>query len=277
MTYASIMVHLDGSARATHRLEVAARLAAAQGCRLSGLFAIFEPDPAWFYLMEDAARYIEADRRHHHAVCDGVRRKFHEVTKALDLDAEWRETQGFPIPAVLRHVREADLVVAGQFDSGDPAGFIAPQFLETVVLEAGRPVLVVPHAGTFTSLGQRVVLAWNGSRESARALHDAVPLMTAGRVRVLCAPPPSGLRPDAAPASHAASALSRHGIAHEVEHGTSGSDLAVGEQLLSRAADFGADLIVMGAYGRGRLRELVLGGVTHTLLQSMTVPVLMSH
>lgn len=84
-------------------------------------------------------------------------------------------------------------------------------------------------------------------------------------------------RPDATPVGHAVRVLERQGVTVEVEHGPGGADLAIGELILSRAADFGADLIVMGAYGHGRLRELVLGGVTRVVLQSMTVPVLFSH
>jgi nucleotide-binding universal stress UspA family protein len=109
-------------------------------------------------------------------------------------------------------------------------------------------------------------------------LHDAIPLIAGAQATILSAQTvPDEIPADATSASHAARVLMRHGVTVNVEHAVGGSDLATGELLLSRAADFNADLIVMGAYGHGRLRELVLGGVTRTLLASMTVPVLMSH
>nr|WP_082055012.1 universal stress protein [Cupriavidus basilensis] len=97
-----------------------------------------------------------------------------------------------------------------------------------------------------------------------------------GHAKVFCAQG-AGARPDAGLPRHAVAALESHGVHADIEYCQEGSDIAIGETLLSRAADFGADLAVMGAYGQGRLRELVLGGVTQTLLDTMTVPVLMSH
>jgi nucleotide-binding universal stress UspA family protein len=109
-----------------------------------------------------------------------------------------------------------------------------------------------------------------------RALHDAMPLIAGGQARGLCAQG-AGARPDAIPPGHAVAALASHGVHADIEHCQEGLDIAIGETLLTRAADFGADLVVMGAYGCGRPRELVLGGVTRTLLDTMTIPLLMSH
>ena len=146
------------------------------------------------------------------------------------------------------------------------------------MLSCGRPVLVVPYAGNFADVGRRVLVAWNGRREAARALHDAMFLLAdAEAVTVIEIDPPApGVAAPAASAAQLAAALMRRGIAAKAETETSG-DIGVGDLLLSRTADLGADLIVMGAYGHSRVREFVLGGVSRDLFRHMTVPVLMSH
>jgi len=278
MPYESILVHLDASQCALRRLELAAGLAVANGCRLIGLFAGFVPDPAWFSIVQGASQFVveEIDRRHR--LREEVRQRFEAAVRELPVEAEWRTVEGEPVTMALREAREAALIVAGQHDPDNTDSFVAPQFLEALILETGRPVLVIPFAGEFPTVGKRALVAWNGGREVARALHDAMPLMAGAQAKILTSQTSAKeMRADATPSDHAARALMRHGIAAEVEHAPGGSDLKIGELLLSRAADFSADLIVMGAYGHGRLRELVVGGVTRTLLQSMTVPVLMSH
>ncbi|MGA3951978.1 universal stress protein [Ralstonia nicotianae] len=279
MTYASVMVHLDRSERAMHRLELAVRYAQAHHARLIAVYASFAPSPSWFYMMEGAARYLEEDRYRRDGVRDVVHGRFRDATKALSLETEWRSVEGDPVALVLREAREADLLIVGQRDPDDPESFVAADFVETLILEAGRPVLVVPYAGRFTTVAQRVLVAWNGGRESARALHDAMPLMQGGAVQVLQM---IDDRPrhwaEETTIGQVARALRAHGIDSTVEEAICvDSDVAIGEMLLSRAADFNADLIVTGAYGHSRLRELVLGGVTRTLLNTMTAPVLMSH
>ncbi|CAH0445747.1 universal stress protein [Ralstonia pseudosolanacearum] len=279
MTYASVMVHLDRSERAMHRLELAIRYAQAHHARLIAVYASFAPSPNWFYMMEGVGRYWEEDRNRRDGVRDVVHERFRDATKALPLETEWRSVDGDPVALVLREAREADLLIVGQRDPADPESFVAADFVETLIIEAGRPVLVVPYAGSFTTVAQRLLVAWNGGRESARALHDAIPLMPEATVHVL-------QMMDGHPRHWAeettlgqvARALKAHGVDSTVEEAScAGPDVAIGEMLLSRAADFNADLIVMGAYGHSRLRELVLGGVTRTLLNTMTVPVLMSH
>jgi nucleotide-binding universal stress UspA family protein len=123
-----------------------------------------------------------------------------------------------------------------------------------------------------------VVIAWNSAREAARAVHDAMPLLIAAEaVTVLTIDPREGPQGHGElPGADISLHLARHGVKAQVER-TVSADLPVGEVLLSRLADLGADLLVMGAYGHSRMRELLLGGATRSLLQSMTVPVLMSH
>jgi nucleotide-binding universal stress UspA family protein len=137
-------------------------------------------------------------------------------------------------------------------------------------------VLIVPRYGVFGTVGERVLIAWNGSREATRAAHDALPLLKrATKVTVLSIDPDHDSQ-RRVPSADITLHLARHGVAAEADS-TVALDIAVGDVLLSRAADLGADLIVMGGYGHSRVREMVLGGATRHLLQHMTVPVLMSH
>lgn len=280
MTYASVMVHLDASESAAHRLHLAMEYAWEHNAKLIGVYAGFMPSPNWFYMMEGAARYLEEDRNRRNTLRDVVHAHFREATQRLGEQAEWRAVEGDPLALVLREAREADLLIVGQRNPDDPSSFVAAEFIETLLLESGRPVLVVPYAGRFTSVAKRLLVAWSGGRESARALHDAMPLMPGTTVHVLqmttSERPPHWAEDTTV--GQVVRALKAHGIEATAEEARCvESDAAIGETLLSRAADFNADLIVMGAYGHSRLRELVLGGVTRTLLATMTVPVLMSH
>ncbi|WP_432262203.1 universal stress protein [Cupriavidus sp. TMH.W2] len=278
MAYDSILVHLDGNRQAMQRLQIAARLATASQCPLIGLLAGRVPDPGWFYLMNNAQRCLAEDQERRRLRRENMRCAFAAATQDLPLACDWRTVDRDPVTLALREAREAGLIVSGQYDADNAEGPVARQLLEALLLESGRPTLVVPCAGVFPSVGARVLVAWNGSRESARAVHDALPLVAGARACMLSAG--NGAREpraDATPVSHAVRLLERRGVSVEVAHGPGGSDLAVGELILSRASDFGADLVVMGAYGHGRLRELVLGGVTRLVLESMTVPVLFSH
>ncbi|MGN5480870.1 universal stress protein [Cupriavidus basilensis] len=131
----------------------------------------------------------------------------------------------------------------------------------------------------FPHPGKNVLVAWNGSREAARAIHDALPFLRRARTVDVV----SWSQPDASPSQwlspprHAIEWLARHQVPARLHDCKAAGGDDPGQMLLSFAADQGSDLIVMGAYGHGRMRELVLGGVTRTLLESMTVPVLLSH
>jgi nucleotide-binding universal stress UspA family protein len=165
--------------------------------------------------------------------------------------------------------------VIGQPHAADASG-VEPDFAERLLLSGGRPLLIVPYAGEFGDVGKRALVAWNASREAARAVTDAIPLLREAQGVQIVAFDPEGAAHGEIPGADIGLYLARHGIKVTVSQQTA-PDVDVGNQLLSRAAELGSDLIVMGGYGHSRLRELVLGGVTRTLLGSMTVPVLMSH
>jgi nucleotide-binding universal stress UspA family protein len=172
------------------------------------------------------------------------------------------------------HGRYADLLVLGQDDpESDNAGL-----LETVLFDSGRPVLAIPFAGNFNSIGKRVLVGWNASREASRALHDALPLIAkADTTTVFLANPKRGLGAHGEePGADIARHLARHGLMVEVAKAVA-DDVSDSALLLNHASDMGADLLVMGAYGHSRLREFILGGVTRSLLREMTIPVLLSH
>jgi nucleotide-binding universal stress UspA family protein len=137
-------------------------------------------------------------------------------------------------------------------------------------------VLFVPYTGRFRDIGKRVLVAWNASREAARAVSDALPILAQAQSVEVVAFDPDGADHGEVAGADIALFLARHGVKASAAR-QSAPDIDVGSQILSRVADSNADLLVMGGYGHSRLRELALGGATRTVLDSMTLPVLMAH
>ena len=173
-----------------------------------------------------------------------------------------------------RLARRFDLAIVGQ---GDPeAGAVETVIVETTLFESGRPLIIVPYIQKAPLKLDRVMVCWDGSRAAARAIADAMPLFErAGNIEVVTVTNERGKR-DSVEGADMGQHLARHGLKVEVTRIAPG-DVDVIDALLSHAADSGADFMVMGGYGHSRLREFVLGGVTRSMLRTMTVPTLMSH
>jgi nucleotide-binding universal stress UspA family protein len=282
MALKDVLVHLDPTPRSAARLEVAARLAVKHGAHLTGLHVIDIPSANYFYgaampfVPANPEEIVQRIRAEATEAAGPVETGFRDCLRRNSLQGEWRLTEGAPSATVALHARYADLTMIGQPNRDEPQD--ADAVLVTTVMTSGRPVLAVPFAGEFPTIGERVLVAWNASREAARALNDALPLLIgAKQVTVLAINPQRGVGGHGdVPAADISLHLARHGLKAEAAH-TVARDIADGEALLSYAADIGADLIVAGAYGHSRARELVFGGVTRTLIQEMTAPVLLSH
>jgi nucleotide-binding universal stress UspA family protein len=272
-----MLVHLPAAPMVERVMDVAMPLARRFDAHLTGFHVVpplviyaspMDGIPPEIYAAQEVELEAEADR---------VRGAFHarlgtHPGKWLVVSARAESAVGSAIDIC----RTAELVITPQFDPsrGGPHVYL-PQDL---IMESGRPVLVVPSAGRFEDVGRQVVIAWNNSRESARAAIDALAVMGGGARVTILQIAEDGALSDATLASgeRLALALTRHGMEVEVQTADSG-DATVGEVILSRAVDREADLIVMGCYGHSRVGEFVFGGATHTLLHHMTVPVLMSH
>ncbi|NJO31870.1 MAG: universal stress protein [Rhodospirillales bacterium] len=276
MTYKTVLVHLNDSRRAERVLEPADHLATRFNSHLIGLHA-YAAVPASPIPMASSAlgSIVAAERRNSEAIAE----VFQRMTTGKPYVAEWRLQKAPHVElasVVMEHGRAVDLIVAGQTD---PDWDLSPMmdFPERLALESGRPVLIIPHAGRHPTVGRRAVIAWKGSREAARAVFDALPLLReAQAVHILeikeRGDDGAGLAPD----TSIAAALARHGIKPEVRTSIA-SDISVGDEILSRAADLDADLLIMGAYGHSRFRELVFGGVTRHIAKHMTLPTLLAH
>ena len=276
MGYKTILVHIDPGKRCAVRVDAAIRLAREHDAHLVALFAAAPFEPPGYVLAEMGAAVLEAERR---AVANAMARTESEFIKQASVgglrNIEWRTATGDPADAMILHARYADLAVIGQSDSSDGSN-IAADFPERLVLGAGRPVLILPSAGSFPTIGKRILVAWSLSREATRAVTDAIPMLRlADAVHVMAVNPRRDEHGEV-PGADIGLYLARHGVNVQVKT-DQGAEIDVGNELLSRAADLDADLIVMGGYGHSRLKEWVLGGATRTILASMTAPVLMSH
>lgn len=280
MAFKTILVHVDCGARSADRLDLGMQLAGAAGAHCVGLFALSSPRIPSYARAEAGNMIAEAEARFRDAAALTAGRVFDAaVTRNGSSLSEWRVSGRDALGAVLLSARYADLVVVGQHDAElEGATGVSADFVDELVLAAGRPVMVLPYAGRFPTVGRTILVAWNASREAARAVTDAMPMLQqADRVQVVAFDPGKGGADHGdIPGADIGLWLARHGVKVQVAQ-QNGAGLDIGAQILSRAADIDADLIVMGAYGHSRMRELVLGGATRTLMQSMTVPVLMSH
>jgi len=281
MSYKDLLVVLDSEATARERLDLAAALAERFAAHLVGLYPLPTPQAPRHLGYYDPALldpFFAELRERASSAAVKMRETFEHVTGLRRLSAEWREITEGPDADPVLHARYADLAILGQLDPDRVETESIQPRPEQVALASGRPVLIVPYAGRFDNVGRRIVIAWNSTREAARAVSDAMPFLeSADLVNVLTIDPREG--PDGhgeLPGADIAVHLARHGVKAQIER-TVSAGLPVGEVLLSRIADLGADLLVMGAYGHSRVRELLLGGATRSVLRSMTLPVLMSH
>lgn len=267
-----ILVHVDGSTRAAVRINAAIKLAQAAGARLTGLFA-----------QADADRIAATARRpsdHLRQAAQEAAQTFRQAVEAAGVASNWMAMPhgepGFVVGEFAFCARHFDLVVMGQTDI-EGARTAPAEMVEQVVLNSGRPVLTLPHFGEYPVVGRRVVVAWNAGREAARAVHDALPLLQAAEeVVVLSIRGGDGPGPGVdLPSVNVVEHLRAHGV-NAVAERLPDELIGKTEMLLSRACDFGADLLVMGAYGHYGLTRL-RGSATRHMLRHMTMPILLSH
>lgn len=279
MGYKTVLVYFNDEKHAQQLIEAATRLATQQESHVIGLFVtprvqIFpEVGPGM------SAEILKAHQNAFAAEANAIHEKFEQAMKGQSFSAEWRHADaGFYQTAgeILEHARMADILVAPQSDPETPDPNYAG-VAEELLIGCGRPVLVVPAYSGAGKFGENVMLAWNGTRESARAAFDALPVLKQAKtVKILSVEPKEHDGSKSIPGSEIATVLSRHGVNCETAV-SAGSSLHPGDELLARLADANCDLLVMGAYGHNRLAEFVFSGVTRHMLKNMTVPLLMSH
>ena len=275
----SILLHLDASPRSAKRLALAGELAALHGAQVMALYASTPAMLSLPFIMAQGTgellgmlQQLDADYR------DGAKALFERSAAAPTQPAmHWRELRGEPvIPGVAARALCADLRVLGQHDASDPMTVGVPSdFIASVLLASGRPGLVLPYVDICASFGQEILIAWKPTRESAHAVSAALPfLQRAQHLHLTVASEGSAA---AEQADDLETDLRLHGVAAPIRRCAPLRDDAAGDGLLSLAAEIGADLLVMGCFGHSRARELVLGGASRAVLQSMTLPVLMAH
>lgn len=279
MSYKTVLVHVDETSRSDFRVKIAAEIAMLDGGHLVGTAVtgvsrfiyqdgnISASDPNLTIHLNFLRERAEKATVNFNTTVSGLGLSSYESAIVND------EAGG----GIGLQARYSDIVVLGQTNRDEPTPSLLPDFPEYVVLNSGRPVLIIPYTGDFTSLGKRPLISWNASRESTRAVTDAIPILKrADLVQVVIFNPK--VQPDAhgeQPGADIALFLARHGVKVEISVHKTSTD--IGNALLSLAHDLDSDMIVMGGYGHSRLREMIMGGVTKTVLESMTVPIFMSH
>ena len=291
MTYKTVLLHIDDGAGRDARVALAASVAQACGGHLTGV-ALTGVSRLLYQHQPD----LDADPNL------TLHLNFLRERAARALDGFEQQASGFGVASYEQRVvddeaaggisllaRYADLVVISQYNAEDKSPSVMRDFPAYVLLHSGRPVLIVPHAlraeqlapAAHPAAANNVLISWNGSKEASRAVSAALPLLQrAGQVHVAVfdAQLHAAEHGDH-PGADLLQYLARHGVQAKLLLLDGGATRRgdIGEALLTQVSELSADLLVMGAYGHSRLRETILGGVTRTVLQSMTVPVLMAH
>lgn len=280
MSYKTILVHVDQSPHAAGRIALAISVAASHQAHLIGsALTGLTTDYYRSMNMTFGGPLTPGQLNDIHRDANEALDRFEAQARGAGIRYERRYSDDDTEPGLVRQARYADLVVLSQTDP-DPSGLaLFSQLPEYLALQGCRPLLLVPYAGAFARVDQHALVAWDGSRAASRALTDALPLLRASAKVTVAVFQPNHLNGTHGiePGADLARYLARHDVTVEVQQKTCGASGDVGNALLSLAADGAADLLVMGAYGHQRWRELVLGGVTRRVLQSMTLPVLMAH
>ncbi len=277
--YKTILVHIDESPRSLQRTAVATRLALRDeahlvGAAMTGLQTSLLPVGGYELSFEVAGFCIDDLRAEANVSLDAFEAAARQAGAS---SVERRCIDEEPGMGISMQARYADLVVISQSAPGEFLPRLRSDFPDYVVLNSPRPVLVLPAKGVGDSLGQRITVAWNGSPEAARAVASAIPMLQRAQQvdLVVFDPATEGAIHGEDPGADIAMYLARHGI--RVEVSTSDTGVDGGHALLAFAQKKASDLIVMGAYGHSRFREILLGGMTRGMLADSTIALWMAH
>ena len=277
MSIKDIQVHIDNDAACSKRVKMAVNLAATMNAHLTGVHVRRSFPFPEYSMVPTSADVIKVYDDILNDQESKARAVFDESIAQDNTKTSWQSLIGSLSYHLANEAHYADLLVIGQPNSEDLSS-LESGIANEIIMSAGRPCLLVPHHGDSVSFGESPLVAWDGSREASRAVHDALPfLKQAGKATIIIveperADPNFGDLPGTVISEH----LARHDINVKVEV-SRGSLQSTGDTILSYADAYGHDLVVMGAYGHSRLREIVLGGATRNIMKQATIPVLMSH
>jgi nucleotide-binding universal stress UspA family protein len=279
MPVKTILVYLPSERSAAPTLESVLKIAGPGKAHVIGLHLIPDLPVYAEFPAEVSAEVIDRLQKAGKDAAAATKEVFEEMLRSNPATYEWREftaSYGLGIDLIAKQGRIADLIVCAKPSEDIPDAW--DRFTETAIMNCGRPVLMVPSARAPETIGRHAVIAWNDTREAARAVFDSLDLIRdAATVRAITFIDKETQRPAAE--SHGASliaALSRHGI-HASFDVSFASSVSAGDAILSRLLDEGCDLLIMGGYGHSRFREMIFGGVSRDILRDTWVPTLMSH
>ena len=283
MSYKTILVHVDESKHLAKRVKVAAKIALHEKAHLIGIAVTGIPRslrrPAvagrdGSDMERYKAEYLETLRQR----ANDALENFDTLVREIGVTSyEKRLMDDEAAAAISRQSLSVDLIVLGQSNKDDLSLTAMVDFPEYVVLNSECPVLIVPYAGRMFCVGERVLIAWNGSKAASRAVRNAMPFLQQAK-KVQLAIIDAASRPDPQyqeSGAEIAACLAGHKIELEIVHRTVSGD--AGHALLALAAEQGSDLLVMGCVAHPRWRGVLLGGATRVVLEAATVPILMSH
>jgi nucleotide-binding universal stress UspA family protein len=275
MSYKTILVHIDDSQRSDARVEFAVDFALKHDAHLIGLYVVCQ-DLLRPLFRRDESLNLAINEAQSAARRERARDHFTVATERAGVSGEWRAPPGPAVENATLHARHADLLILGQQDPADPAAYIARHFLEDLLMGSGRPAVLLPYAGHVERFGETVLIAWDGGQAAARAVADALPILQ--RARFVEIAVVQRHRDEAEPAGlDLATYLERQSVRAGFTSLPRVPGVNTGATLLNALTDTHSDLLVLGAYGHARAEERLLGGVTRTMLESMTTPVFMSH
>lgn len=275
-SFPRVLVHVGSGQANDARLAFAIGFARRFGNSVTGAYLMPTLIPSAVAIGDVLPELIVEQEKLSRADAEKAERAFRDQVGRTDLTIDWHVLRGAVISGIRHAARCADIAIVGQVDPDAPEEAVAVR-PEELAMGSGGPVIVVPYVGAPQEFGRRMVIAWNGSREAARAVHDSLPLLRqAESVWIVSINAEAESEGEPAPAAQLARYLADHGIKAEPQ-ALQSEDMRAADLLLSRIADLGVDSLVMGCFGHSRLREFVLGGMTRDVLRYMTVPVLLSH
>lgn len=275
MSYNSVIVFLDNSAASERRLDFALQFARQHNAHLTGIHMSYGPllpfDPYGQVSGVALEWEMEVQNKQKKSKAEFI----HKATNA-GINFDWDCYRDTELQHVVSRARIADICLVGQVSNGISDNEINRNFFSQFVITLGKPVLFLPYEKECAAEFKHIVVAWNGSRESTRAIADAMPLLRVAKMVSVISASSKKKQNDRLPDVDVAAFLARHKVTVEVEKVEIDS-AEIADLILSRIDLKSADLLVMGAYGHTRFSEFVLGGMTRTMMKKMIVPVLMSH